>query len=495
MFNQQSYSSDSSEVEPGMKLIIVSNRLPVIMNQDEDGRWNVEPSSGGLVTAMTPVLKRRGGLWIGWADSEEAEEEELDVAFERLSRRTGYEVASVVLTPEEYDLYYLGFSNEVLWPLFHDLQSRANFDPEYWQAYREVNRKFAKAVSAHTTEDDVVWVHDYHLMLVAQEMRRIGMKGQIEFFLHTPFPPVDIFAKLPWRRDILRSLLLYDAVGFQTLRDLENYLQCVHHFVPDAEVAGNGRVRTIKLGDHLGQVGAFPISIDVDHFEDLARSEEVRRERDALAVRFEGRHVILGVDRLDYTKGIPHRLRAYRHALATHPELHDRITLIQQIVPSRDDIPEYAHLKNEVDQLVGEINGEFASPGWVPVQYLFRGLPQEELIALYRSADTMLVTPLKDGMNLVAKEYCAVNLDEDGCLILSEFAGAFPQMRNGALGVNPYDVEETARTIVQAFNMSDEERTRRMKLMRTNIRDEDIFWWVDSFLKAAEKEFVDVPSR
>lgn len=474
-----------------MKLIIVSNRLPVIMNQEEDGRWHVEPSSGGLVTAMTPVLKRRGGLWIGWADAEEAEEAELDEAFSKLSKRTGYEVASVVLTPEEYELYYLGFSNEVLWPLFHDLQSRANFDPEYWRAYRDVNTKFAEAVSEHTTEDDVVWVHDYHLMLVAQEMRRIGMKGQIEFFLHTPFPPVDIFAKLPWRRDILLSLLLYDAVGFQTPRDLENYLQCVRHFVPRAEITGEGRVRTIKLDDHTGQVGAFPISIDVDYFEELARSEKVQKERRILADRFEGRHVILGVDRLDYTKGIPHRLEAYRHALRNYPELHERITLVQQVVPSRDDIPEYAQLKHDVDQLVGEINGEFGTPGWAPVQYLFRGLPQEELIALYRTADTMLVTPLKDGMNLVAKEYCAVNLDEDGCLILSEFAGAWPQMSTGALSVNPYDVEGTAETIVQAFNMDSDERRRRMKLMRQNIVEEDIFWWVDSFLKAAEKAHQD----
>ncbi len=474
-----------------MKLIIVSNRLPVTLQQEAEGHWSVTPSSGGLVTAMTPVLKRRGGLWIGWPDALDADTEELQVPLDRLAEETGYAFGTVPLTQEERDLYYLGFSNEVLWPLFHDLQSRANFDPDYWRAYRDVNRKFADVVYEQTDEEDVVWVHDYHLMLVAREMRRNGMKGRIEFFLHTPFPPVDIFAKLPWRREVLRSLLSFDACGFQTERDRENYLQCVRHFVPDAEISGEGRVRTVRIDEHIGQVGAFPISIDVDHFKEMAESSTVVRERAKLLDRFEGRHVILGVDRLDYTKGIPHRLRAYRHALENHPELRERVTLIQQVVPSRDDIPEYAHLKNEIDQLVGEINGEFAAPGWVPVQYLFRGLPQEQLVALYRSADTMLVTPLKDGMNLVAKEYCAVNLDEDGCLILSEFAGAAPQMSVGALMVNPYDVEGTADTIVQAFNMEDDERRRRMKLMRDNVEQEDIFWWVDSFLKAADAD----PSR
>lgn len=471
-----------------MKLIVVSNRLPVTMHQEADGSWSVARSSGGLVTAMTPVLKRRGGLWIGWPDANGASGGDLDAPLERLAEETGYSFGTVPLTQEERDLYYLGFSNEVLWPLFHDLQSRANFDPSYWRAYQDVNRKFADVVYEHTDEDDVVWVHDYHLMLVAREMRRNGMNGRIEFFLHTPFPPVDIFAKLPWREQVLRSLLSFDACGFQTDRDRENYLQCVRHFVPDAEISGEGRVRTVRLGDHSAQVGSFPISIDVAHFKEMAESASVVRERAKLLDRFEGRHVILGVDRLDYTKGIPHRLRAYRHALSTHPELHQQVTLIQQVVPSRDVIPEYAHLKEEIDQLVGEINGEYSLPGWVPVQYLFRGLPQEELVALYRAAGTMLVTPLKDGMNLVAKEYCATKLDRRGCLILSEFAGAAPQLSNGALMVNPYDVEGTAETIVRAFNMDDEERIRRMGLMQANIEEEDIFWWVDSFLKAAEKE-------
>ncbi|MFW5955563.1 MAG: alpha,alpha-trehalose-phosphate synthase (UDP-forming) [Rhodothermales bacterium] len=468
-----------------MKLIIVSNRLPVSMSRDEGGRWQVTPSSGSLVTAMTPVLKRRGGLWIGWPDAEGARPGELREPLDRLAEQTGYQFDTVRLTEEERDGYYLGFSNEVLWPLFHDLQSRANFETEYWEAYQRVNRKFADLVYERTDEDDVVWVHDYHLMLVASKMRTLGMKGRIEFFLHTPFPPVDIFAKLPWRSEVLKSLLAYDATGFQTDRDRENYLQCVRHFVPEAEISGSGRVQSVRIEGHEGRIGSFPIAIDAGHFIELAGTPSVVDERNRLFKQFEDKHVILGVDRLDYTKGIPHRLHAYRQALTKYPELQGNVRLVQLVVPSRDIIPDYADLKTEIDQLVGAINGAFAWPGWVPVHYLFRGLPQDELVALYRAAHTMLVTPLKDGMNLVAKEYCATNLDEDGCLILSEFAGAAPQLQSGAVVVNPYDTDGLAEAIYRAYSMDKSERQQRMAMMRMNVMEEDIFWWVESFLKAA----------
>ncbi len=471
-----------------MKLIIVSNRLPVRLNQSASGRWEVTPSSGGLVTAMTPVLKQRGGMWIGWADAEGATPADLEEPLNDLAEQEGYDFASVQLSDEEHDGYYVGFSNEVLWPLLHDLQTRANFDADYWDAYLAVNNKFADVVHGHASDDDVIWVHDYHLICVAARLRELGVKGSLEFFLHTPFPPADIFAKLPWREKILRSLLQYDAVGFQTERDRENYLQCVHHLLPDAEIEGDGRLRAVRLDDHVSRVGYFPISIDANNFEEIARSEEVENERARLLRRFEGRYMTLGVDRLDYTKGIPQRLSAFAMALERYPELRGRATLLQLVVPSRDIIPEYASLKEEIEQMVGEINGTYTTPGWVPIHYMFRSLSHAQLIALYRASDTMLVTPLKDGMNLVAKEFCTTNLNEDGVLILSEFAGAAPQLERGALMVNPYDTDGMAEAILRAYEMPADERKRRMRIMRQNIAEEDIYWWVDSFLEAAERD-------
>jgi trehalose 6-phosphate synthase/phosphatase len=474
-----------------MKLIIVSNRLPVRMTRHDDGTWDVTPSSGGLVTAMTPILRQRGGLWIGWPGIDSAESDGIQGPLDGLATRTGYAFEPVALTPTEHDAYYLGFSNEILWPLFHDLQSRANFEGSYWDAYQRVNAKFAEVITRVAEKDDMVWIHDYHLMLVASELKKLGYRGRTEFFLHTPFPPADIFAKLPWRSEILKSLLEHDAVGFQAQRDRENYLQCVAHFVPEAEVREEDGLSLVRSQNREACVGAFPISIDHDHFVEMASGETAEQEVRRLWQRFEGRHLILGVDRLDYTKGIPHRLRAFGHLLETNPELHGKVTLLQLVVPSRDIIPEYASLKTEIDQLVGEINGAYTNAGWVPIHYMFRSLPQAELVALYRLADTMLVTPLKDGMNLVAKEYCSSNLEGRGCLILSEFAGAAEQMQEFALMVNPYDTAGVAEAIFQAYHMKEDERRERMSGLRQNVKDEDIFWWVDAFMQAAER----VPAR
>lgn len=461
------------------------------MSLQTDGSWDVTPSSGGLVTAMTPILRQRGGLWIGWPGVDSTNGSEIRQPLDELAKKTGYALEPVPLTSEEHDAYYLGFSNEILWPLFHDLQSRANFEGSYWDAYQDVNAKFAQAIANVAEPDDMVWIHDYHLMLVAKDLKKLGYRGRMEFFLHTPFPPADIFAKLPWRSEILESLLEHDAVGFQAERDRENYLQCVAHFVPDAVVTDDDGLSIVRTENREACVGAFPISIDYGHFEEMAGTESAELEVRRLWQRFQGRHLILGVDRLDYTKGIPHRLRAFGHLLEQHPELHGKVTLLQLVVPSRDIIPEYVNLKSEIDQLVGEINGAYTRAGWVPIHYMFRSLPQAELVALYRLADTMLVTPLKDGMNLVAKEYCAANLEGRGCLILSEFAGAAEQMHEFALMVNPYDTAGMAEAIDQAYHMQEDERRMRMSALREGVRREDIFWWVDAFMQAAER----VPAR
>lgn len=494
--NEQAIMGAKSLTSGGTRLVVVSNRLPFVLSRDVDGALQVSPGAGGLVNALLPVLRNRGGLWVGWTGAVDDNLGELEEALAKLTKDAGYRLKPIALTREERDYFYHGFSNEIIWPLFHDLQTNCNFDPEFWRTYQRVNRRFADTLAATGEPRDFVWVHDYHLMEVARALRSLGDTRRLGFFLHIPFPSPDIFLKLPWRFEILRALLEYDLLGFQTLRDRRNFLQCVRTFVKGASVQGKGPVLVLHLAEsgRRLRIGAFPISIDYAAYAERARGEEV----EALARRFRenlrNRTLILGVDRLDYTKGIPNRLAALRNALERFPELHQRVTLIQQVVPSRGDIPEYHNLRLEIERLVSEINGEFTQSGWVPIHYVFRSMPFEELLAHYRAADIALVTPLKDGMNLVAKEYCAAKVDNDGVLILSEFAGAAAQLQRGALLVNPHDVEGMADSIYQAVNMGAAERRGRMRRLRRSIRETDIFWWVDSYLRAAiEKELSDFP--
>ena len=466
-----------------MKLIVVSNRLPFAAAKGEDQTWTVEPGSGGLVTALRPVLQDRGGCWIGWTG---ATSEELPDA-ERLfaGRNFGYELVPVSLTAEEKDGFYYGFSNEIVWPLFHDLAWLCRFEPAYWTCYERVNRRFAEETARHANPDDFIWVHDYHLISVARELKTLGVASRLAFFLHIPFPPADVFLKLPWRSEVLKAMLEYDVVGFQTVRDRRNFFQCVRRLLPGAEISGKGSVAEVTLSGRQVRVGHFPISID---FADFARrgSEPAVVEKSRSLRRDEGdRTIILGVDRLDYTKGIPDKLRAFRELLRRHPEHAGRVTLFQIVVPSREDIPRYRDYKIAIDRLVGEINGQFTRSGWVPIHYLYRSLEGPRLAAYYLASDVALVTPLKDGMNLVCKEYCATRVSEDGVLVLSEFAGAAAELDAGALLVNPYDVEGVAATIDRALAMDAREQRVRMRRLRRAVREHDIFRWVDAFLDAA----------
>ncbi len=467
---------------PGTRLVAVSNRLPIKLVETPDG-WDVRPGSGGLVTALAPVLKNRGGLWIGWPGITEEEEgpASLDFAFEQV----GYQLHMVGLKASEIRDFYYGFSNEVLWPLFHDLLTRCNFVPAYWYANLDVNAKFAETVARSSREGDYIWVHDYHLMRVAHSLRSMGVARRMGFFLHIPFPPAEVFLKLPWREHILQALLEYDLIGFQTMRDRRNFIQCLQQISRDVRIRGRGSVVSLTFGGREVRVGSFPISIDFGYFAGRAASQEVADRAWFIHEELPERQIILGVDRLDYTKGIPERLEAFRNALSRYPDMVGKITLIQVVVPSREEIPEYQSLKARIERLVGEINGQFTRSGWVPIHYLYRHLSQEELLAYYRSAEIALITPLKDGMNLVAKEYCACALEENGVLILSEFAGAAAELQRGALMVNPFDIEGVADAIYQAFTMDVEERRARMGRLRDIIRRRDIFWWVDSFLRAA----------
>jgi trehalose 6-phosphate synthase len=466
------------------RLIVVSNRLPFALDSTGEDLWTVTPAVGGLVSAIEPILRERGGTWIGWPGiAGEIPKKPLAEA----TRDAGYKVVAVALSESERDEFYYGYSNEVIWPLFHDLQNFCNFEPGYWEAYRQVNERYADAIARCSEPDDFIWVHDYHLMYVAQALRERGLRAALTFFLHIPFPPYDIFSKLPQQQRLLRALLQFDLLGFQTRRDVRNFLQCVRRVMTDAEAVPRRGLQLVRFEKRDIRLGHFPIGIDFDAFQKGATSEGVARRAQQLHAAFPDCELILGLDRLDYSKGIPERLRAFRNALERHPELRGRVVLIQVVVPSRVEIPRYHEFKQRIDRLVGDINGRFSTSTWLPVQYHFRSLDREDLLAHYRGCDIAFVTPLKDGMNLVAKEYCACRIDEDGALILSQFAGAAEQLKTGALLVNPYDVEEVADTILEAFRMSDAERTARMKRMRRVVREENVFWWVDSFLKAGAR--------
>jgi trehalose 6-phosphate synthase/phosphatase len=473
------------QAQNGNRLIIVSNRLPVVLAKSKNGGWHIESGSGGLVTAMAPVLRNRGGVWIGWAGNKSEDSVNTEKLLAGESKDLGYNLKPVNLSEEEVEKYYKGFSNEVLWPLFHDFISHCNFDPEYWAAYQKVNRRFAAVIATNNRSSDFIWVHDYHLINVATELRKMGVKSRLAFFLHIPFPPPDIFVRLPWRYQLLNYLLEYDLIGFQTLRDRRNFVQCIRSFVNDTRGIGKGQVFKLEIGDREIRIGTFPISIDFEEFSKLAATEEVAKKAWYIHEDFAEQKIILGVDRLDYTKGILERLKAFRIALKQYPDLHQNVTLFQVVVPSRRDIPMYASLKIEIERLVGQINGEFTRSGWVPIHYIFRSLDRRELVAYYRTSEIALVTPLKDGMNLISKEYCAANLEENGVLIMSEFAGTVAQFKKYAVLVNPYDNEGVAKAIYQAFRMDENERRFRMSKMRQNVQKYNIFWWVDSFLQAA----------
>jgi len=466
------------------RLIVVSNRLPFALDSTGEDLWTVTPAVGGLVSAIEPVLRERGGTWIGWPGIAGEIPRE---PFAEATRDAGYKVVPVALSETERHEFYYGYSNEVIWPLFHDLQNFCNFEPGYWQAYKQVNERYADAIVRCAQPDDFIWVHDYHLMYVAQALREQGLSQKLSgltFFLHIPFPPYDIFSKLPQQQRLLRALLQFDLIGLQTRRDVRNFMQCVRRVLLDVKIVPRHDLQLVRFEKREIRVGHFPIGIDFDSFENGAMSDTVEQSAQRLRDTFPGCQLILGSDRLDYSKGIPERLRAFRTALERHPELRGRVVLIQVVVPSRVEIPRYHEFKQRIDRLVGDINGRFSTSTWLPVQYHFRCLDREDLLAHYRACDIAFVTPLKDGMNLVAKEYCACRIEEDGVLILSQFAGAAEQLKPGALLVNPYDVEEMADTILQAFRMSQAERSARMKRMRHVVRKENVFWWVDSFLKA-----------
>jgi len=462
-------------------IVIVSNRLPVSITQTGK-KSQLIPGSGGLVTALAPVLRDRGGIWIGWDGDKSGQSHKK--LFMKESTRIGYSLRPISLASQEVEQFYEGFSNATLWPLFHDFLDRCQFQLETWDMYCSVNQKFARTVVENSSNDDLIWVHDYHLTLVGKYLADLGVKRKTAFFLHIPFPPWDIFMRLPWRKEIVAGLLNYDLVGFQTERDRWNFVRCVRRLFPSAIVSGPQRYQLIEHDEKISRVTAFPISIDFEGFNQLASSKEVADEAWYIHERLPERKLILGVDRLDYTKGILERLKAFEILLEKYSDLRDKINFIQVVVPSRVDVKEYQEMKCTIDETVGRINGRFTYHNWVPIHYIYRNLPRRELVAYYRTSEIALITPLKDGMNLIAKEYCASSVETDGILILSEFAGAAQQLGKSSLLVNPFDVEDVADKIYMAYHMHEGERKSRMRRLRAEVRRNNIFRWLEQFLSA-----------
>ncbi len=488
------FSGPPPASRPAGRCIVVSDRLPIVLTREGGQGWRVSPASGSLISALTTVLRDRRGVWIGWPGVAQEETPGLRKVLAGAIHEGGFSLRPVMLTAQEKRHGYGGFSGEVIWPLFHDLAGECDFQPAHWQAFLKVNRKFARATAKTLARGasgaDLVWVHDHLLMNFALELRRLKVACRTAFFLHLPFPSPDLFLQLPWREAVLAGLLAFDQVGFQTGRDLESFLACVRRLVPTASMAPAGGGLWSLRGSWQGvafdlRAGAFPIGVDAVQVEARAARPEVEARVAALRESLDGRQLVVGVDRVDRAHGIPEKLRAFAAALSRYPDLQERVRLVQFAIPCRESLPRHTALRGEIERLVGEINGSFGRPGWVPVHYLHREPDADELLAHYRAADVALVTPLKAGMHLMAKEYCAANLEARGALVLSEFAGAAPQLAGGALTVNPFDTQGVARTLRRALKMKDRERGTRMRRLREEVRTHDVFWWAGSFLAAA----------
>jgi trehalose 6-phosphate synthase/phosphatase len=453
--------------------IIVSNRLPVKVRKSETGKITFEPSEGGLATGLGSVYKEDDNIWIGWPGlclQEQAEEQEVTGNLARESMQP------VFLTETEVREYYEGFSNETLWPTFHYFSQYAQYEATHWQAYVQVNQKFSEQVVKCARPGDTIWIHDYQLLLLPQLVRQQLPDITIGFFQHIPFPSYEVFRLLPWRKAILQGMLGADLLGFHTYNDVRHFVSAVTHIVGYPATRG-----VIETEDRSVMVDAFPMGIDYDKYASLAASPQVQTIEAGFREALRSRRVLLSIDRLDYSKGIPQRLRAFEMFLKDKPDFHEQVTLIMIVVPSRDQVEKYKKLKEEIDELVGRINGLYRTLSWAPVQYYYHAYPIEELSAFYRMADVALVTPMRDGMNLVCKEYIASRTKGDGVLVLSEMAGAAQELSDAIL-INPNDVNQICGAIYQALTMPEKDQKAQIANMQALIRKYDIHQWVQVFM-------------
>jgi trehalose 6-phosphate synthase/phosphatase len=456
--------------KPG--LILVSNRLPVTVRQD-GGVMSLQQSGGGLATGLRGAREKRGGVWIGWPGDVTGTQNraEVDRQMEEIN------AVPVYLTRREQKAFYEDFSNAAIWPVFHDLIEQLPQDIVGWDTYVDVNRKFADAIVARYQAGDIIWIHDYHLMLVPQMVRKALPKALIGFFLHIPFPPPEVFRVLPPREDLLKGLLGADLIGFHTRTYADSFLAATGPLL-GVRTTSNG----LRTGRRNVRVGAFPMGIDAEGWVSRARSTAVAKEVLALMQDAGKRKIVLGIDRMDYTKGLPRRIHAIERLLQSDPSLADKLRFIQVAFPSRERIESYAGLRRQLNEAVGRINATFGTPRSLPVHLVQRSFSDAEVSALYSAADVMLVTPLRDGMNLVAKEYVASRLHDDGVLVLSEFAGAADELRDAIL-VNPYNTESVMAAIRTAVDMPREEQVGRMTRLRQNVLKKDVHYWTETYLR------------
>ncbi|MCB1487302.1 MAG: alpha,alpha-trehalose-phosphate synthase (UDP-forming) [Bauldia sp.] len=454
------------------RLIVVSNRVPPPADKGA--------SAGGLAVALQAALRDRGGLWLGWSGETAESDSESDQIRTRVEGNITFSL--VDLTKRDQEEYYSGFANRALWPLLHYRLDLADFDRRDTTGYFRVNAFFARILAAQVRPDDVIWVQDYHLIPLAAELRARGITNKIGFFLHIPWPPPDVFFAMPWHRRLLEAFTSYDLVGFQIDYDAENFVNCLVR-----EGLGRETSRgTFRAGDREFKIGAFPIGIETEEFTKIAEEAEHNALVKRMAVSLQGRKLIMGVDRLDYSKGIDQRMLAYERYLENNPASHGRVVYLQVTPKSRSEVPEYADMQREIAETAGRINGAFSDLDWVPIRYINRTIKRTTLAGLYRLADVGLVTPLRDGMNLVAKEFVAAQDPEDpGVLVLSRFAGAAREL-DGAVLVNPYDMESTAGAIAGAVSMPLDERISRWRSMYDQLLRYNVGRWCEDFLEALE---------
>jgi trehalose 6-phosphate synthase/phosphatase len=467
-----------------MRLLIVSNRLPFSLQIKEDA-IEFNRSAGGLVSGLTSYLSLPHGeeapgngefLWVGWPGQSVGEEFQQKVIDRSFSEFNSY---PVFLNEDAMETFYHGFCNSTIWPLFHYFPSYAQFNADHWNQYKEVNRIFCDAVVNVARPDDLIWIQDYHLMLLPQMLRERLPDASIGFFLHIPFPSFEVFRVLPkiWRAGILLGLLGADLIGFHTHHYTQYFLRCVLRILGYEHSFGQ-----ITIGNRIAIADTFPMGIEFNKFQKGSNAPQVIQEYSPLRETFGNRKVILSVDRLDYSKGIINRLEGFEIFLERNPEWRDRVTLLLVVVPSRIGVDHYQFLKQQIDKMVGKVNGRFGSISWTPIVYQYRSLEFEQLVALYRASDVALITPLRDGMNLVSKEYVASRLDQTGVLVLSEMAGASSELGE-AIIINPNNREEISDAIVEALQMPEYEQSRRISMMQIRLEYYNVVHWAEEFLK------------
>jgi len=473
-----------TEVSEKKRIVIVSNRLPFTVKQEEGGSLRFVPSVGGLATGLSSYLELlrdhpqhfQDCLWVGWPGSTISEDRRNEVRARSLAE---WNAVPVFLSEEEIDNFYQGFCNKTIWPLFHYFQVYTNYEDAHWDHYLEVNRTFCRVLMERIRPQDTIWIQDYHFMLLPAMIRELCPDASIGFFLHIPFPSYEIFRLLPsrWRREILKGLLGADLIGFHTNDYRQDFLRCVLRIL-----GCDSNMGEITVGDRVVKAESFPMGIDYRKYHDGAKDALILQEARELQRQLGHAKIILSIDRLDYTKGIVNRLEGFQHFLEAHPSWRGKVVLLMVVVPSRVDVEHYEMMKNQIEALVGKINGLYGSPDWTPIIYMFRTLTFAPLIAMYAAAHVALITPLRDGMNLIAKEYVASRVDKTGVLILSEMAGASKELLEAVL-TNPNNRSEIAEAIFDALQMPEEEQIRRNAVMQQRIRRYDVVRWAADFIE------------